>query len=143
LQWNLDYDIRMGRISASTAIASLRVNEFFVGGSHAFMRVPGEIFVSTPVASPTEFNQFRWLVGYGSPVKRGVSAAVNIGFDISQRFLQYSAFQTSYNWDCFGLSFEYRRFALGAVRNENQFRFAFSLTNIGTFGTMRRQERLF
>ncbi|MGE0406748.1 MAG: LPS assembly protein LptD, partial [Candidatus Korobacteraceae bacterium] len=144
LQWNLDYDIRMGRINASTTIASLRAGNFFLGGSHAFLRVPGEIFVSNPIAAPTEFNQFRWLVGYGAPTKQGFSVATNLGFDVSRRFLQYGAFQTGYNWDCFGLSFEYRRFALGSVRNENQFRFAFSLTNIGlSLGTMRRQERLF
>jgi hypothetical protein len=29
------------------------------------------------------------------------------------------------------------------VRNENQFRFALSLSNVGTFGTLRKQERLF
>ena len=45
--------------------------------------------------------------------------------------------------DCCGISFEYRRFALGPVRNENQFRLAFSLANIGTFGNMKQQERLF
>jgi LPS-assembly protein len=38
---------------------------------------------------------------------------------------------------------EYRRFALGTVRNENQFRFAFTLANIGTFGNLRRQASLF
>jgi len=38
---------------------------------------------------------------------------------------------------------EYRRFALGAVRNENQFRFNFTLANIGSFGNIRRQEQLF
>jgi LPS-assembly protein len=38
---------------------------------------------------------------------------------------------------------EYRRFALGAVRNENQFRFTFALANLGAIGNLRRQERLF
>jgi LPS-assembly protein len=38
---------------------------------------------------------------------------------------------------------EYRRFALGTVRNENQFRFAFTLANVGTFGNLRRQDKLF
>jgi len=33
--------------------------------------------------------------------------------------------------------------AFGPVRNENQFRIAFSLANVGTFGTMKKQERLF
>jgi LPS-assembly protein len=144
LQWNLDYDIRMGRLNASTSIFTVHAGKFFVGGSQAFLRVPGEVLVSNAIDAPAEFNQFRWLVGYGSPTRPGLSAAANIGFDVSQRFLQYSAVQTSYNWDCFGLSFEYRRFALGSVRNENQFRFAFSLTNIGlSLGTLRTQERLF
>ena len=58
-------------------------------------------------------------------------------------FLQYAAVQTAYNWDCCGLSVEYRRFALGSVRNENQFRFNFALANIGSFGNLRRQEKLF
>jgi LPS-assembly protein len=145
LQWNLDYDLRMGRINASTAMATVHLRKFFLGGSHAFLRVPGELVISNAIApAPTEFNQFRWLAGYGSPTRPGFSVAANIGFDVSQRFLQYSAVQTSYSWDCFGLSFEYRRFALGSVRNENQFRFAFSLTNIGlSLGTLRTQERLF
>jgi LPS-assembly protein len=143
VEWKLDYDSKKGRMNASSALVSHRVGDVFFAGSHAFLNVPGEIFVSTPIPGPTRFNQVRWLVGYGHPNKRGVSAAANVGFDINSGFLQYSAFQTSYNWDCCGLSFEYRRFALGSVRNENQFRFALSLTNVGTFGTLRRQERLF
>jgi LPS-assembly protein len=82
-------------------------------------------------------------VGYGHPGKRGVSAGGSLGYDVAQKFLQYGALQTSYNWDCCGISLEYRRFALGSVRNENQFRFAFTLANVGTFGNLRRQERLF
>jgi LPS-assembly protein len=120
-----------------------RFGDYFVGGSHAYLQVPGEVASSKSVIAPAEFNQFRWLAGYGHPNKLGFNAAVNVGIDINTGFLQYSAFQTSYNWDCCGFSVEYRRFALGSVRNENQFRFALSLTNVGTFGTLRRQERLF
>jgi len=143
IEWHLDYDTKRGRINASTALVSQHIGDFFIGGSHAFLQAPGETLVSNQIIAPTEFNQFRWLVGYGNPNRQGLSAAANIGFDVSNRFLQYSAVQTSYNWDCCGFSFEYRRLALGSVRNENQFRFALSLTNLGTFGTLRRQERLF
>lgn len=143
VEWELDYDTKKGHIQSSTALVNWRLGDFFLGGSHAYLQVPGEIFVTTPVAAPNTFNQFRWLGGWGNPNRRGLNAAANIGFDVNERFLQYSAFQTSYNWDCCGLSFEYRRFALGSVRNENQFRFALSLANVGTFGTLRRQERLF
>jgi LPS-assembly protein len=38
---------------------------------------------------------------------------------------------------------EYRRIALGQVRTENQFRVAFIIANIGTFGNLRRQERIY
>ncbi|HMK31630.1 MAG TPA: LPS assembly protein LptD [Terriglobales bacterium] len=143
VQWELDYDTKKGRINASTAILSYRVGDFYVAGSHSYFLTPGEVAVSTPAPAPTDFNQFRWLVGYGNPNKRGLNAAVNLGFDVNTNFLQYSAVQTSYNWDCCGLNFEYRRLALGQVRNENQYLFALTLTNIGTFGTLRRQQRLF
>src|SRR5579864_541286 len=143
LQWELDYDTTTGRINASTVFGTFHFGDVFLGGSHAFLRVPGEIFVSNPIPGPEQFNQFRLLAGYGSPSKRGVSAAVNVGFDSTFGFVQYSAAQAAYNWDCCGASFEYRRFALGSVRNENSYRFAFSLANIGSFGNLRRQQRLF
>lgn len=144
VQWELDYDTKKGRINASTALVSYRIGEVFIGGSQAYLQAPGEVITSpTPLPAPTKFNQFRMLLGYGHPNKRGLSAGATIGFDSNFDFLQYSAAQTTYNWDCCGLSVEYRRFALGSVRNENQFRFAFTLANIGTFGNLRRQERLF
>ncbi len=145
VQWQLDYDPRKGRINSSTAFANYRIGEFFFGGSHAFLHVPGEIFTSglTPIVGPDKFNQLRLLAGYGHPNKRGLSTGASIGFDSNLNFLQYGAGQITYNWDCCGFSVEYRRFALGSVRNENQFRFAFTLANIGTFGNLRRQERLF
>jgi LPS-assembly protein len=40
------------------------------------------------------------------------------------------------------LSFQHRRFSFG-TRNENQFLVSFSVANIGSFGTLRKQERLF
>ncbi|HUQ49297.1 MAG TPA: LPS assembly protein LptD [Terriglobales bacterium] len=143
IAWHFDYDPKKGRINASTTFLNYRIGDYFLGGSHAFLHAPGEIFVSTPIASPDRFNQFRVLMGYGGPNKRGLSSAASIGLDSERDFLQYGSFQSSYNWDCCGVSMEYRRFALGTVRNENQFRFAFTLANIGTFGNMKRQERLF
>ena len=143
MQWELDYDTKKGSINASTFFTTFHLGDFFIGGSHAYLQAPGELFVTSPIPGPRQFNQFRGIFGYGSPTKRGLSAAANIGFDSTFSFLQYSAGQASYNWDCCGISLEYRRFALGAVRNENSFRFAFTLANIGTFGNLRRQERLF
>ncbi len=83
------------------------------------------------------------MFGYGQVNKRGFSAATNLGFDGGLGSLQYSSAQASYNWDCCGVSMEYRRFNLGTVRDENQFRFTFALANIGSFGNLKRQERLY
>jgi len=141
--WQLDYDTVESRINASTVFANYRLGNFFLGGTHTYFLAPGEIFVTNTIPGPDRFNQFRVMLGFGNLAKRGINAAANIGFDANLHFLQYSAFQTSYNWDCCGVSFEYRRYALGSVRNENQFRFSFTLANIGAFGNLKRQERIY
>jgi len=140
-EWDLDYDFKKGRINGSTTFVNYHFGQFTVGGGDAFLLVPGGLTSTTPAQQ--DFHQFRVLLGYGHPNKRGFSAASSFGFDANVGFLQYSTVQTTYNWDCCGVSLEYRRFALGSVRNENQFRFVFSLANIAAFGNLRRQERLF
>ena len=142
-EWDIDYDFKKGLINSSMAFVNYRIGQFTLGGGDAYLRAPGETLVSNTIAGPERFNQFRLLLGYGYPNKRGFSGATNLGFDANLGFLQYSALQTTYNWDCCGVSLEYRRFALGSVRNENQFRFTFALSNIGAVGNLRRQERLF
>ena len=141
-EWDLDYDLKTGRINGSTALINYHYGPFTVGGGDAFLRVLDASALPGP-PSPNDFHQFRVLAGYGQLNKRGLSAAASFGFDANHGFLQYATAQTSYNWDCCGLSFEYRRFALGAVRNENQYRFSFTLANVGVFGNLRRQERLY
>ena len=143
LQWLLDCDPKKGRINASDLFLDYHVGQFFFGGSHALLHAPGEVFLSSATPTVEQFNQFRITAGIGQPSRRGLSLASNVGYDVNLTSLQYTAVQTSYNWDCCGLNFEYRRFVLGPVRNESQYRFAFSLANIGTFGNLRRQERVF
>jgi LPS-assembly protein len=142
-EWDLDYDLKVGRINASTALVNYRYGPFTLGGGGAFLRVNDIDKNGQPVPGQRDFHQLRVLFGYGQPQKRGFSGASSFGFDFNQGFLQYSTLQTTYNWDCCGISVEYRRFALGVVRNENQFRFAFSLANVGAFGNLKRQERLY
>ena len=139
-EWDLDYDLKDGRINSSMALVNYRFGAFIMGGGDAFLRVIDTGAGTTPTS---EFNQFRLLFGYGQLNKLGLSAASSFGFDADNGSLQYATAQTSYNWDCCGLSLEFRRFALGAVRNENQYRFMFTLANIGAFGNLKRQERLY
>ena len=140
-EWAIDYDFKEHRVNASTAMVNYHFGEFTVGGGDAFAQaLPGVVTSST---MQQDFNQFRILLGYGHPNKRGFSGATAFGFDANLGFLQYATVQTSYAWDCCGVSVEYRRFALGSVRNENQFRFSFNLANVGSFGNLRKQERLY
>ena len=143
VEWDVDYDFVRGGVNASTVLANYRVGPFTVGGGDAYLQVPGETTGSKLIFSPQLFNQFRLLLGYGHPNKQGLSAATNVGFDARLGFLQYAAVQTTYNWDCCGVSVEFRRFALGSVRNENQYRFTFALANLGSLGNLRRAEKLF
>ncbi len=141
-EWDLDYDFKAGRVTSSMALVNYHYGPFTIGGGDAFLRVIDTAAGTTPT-SANEFHQFRVLFGYGQLNKRGLSAASSFGFDANLGSLQYASAQTSYNWDCCGLSLEYRRFALGSVRNENQYRFTFTLANVGSFGNLRRQERLY
>jgi LPS-assembly protein len=129
-------------VKTSTVLFNHHLGEFTIGAGNALLHTPGEISTSSGAPVTQKFNQFRSVLGYGSPNKRGASGAVNLGFDARLNQLQYGSAQLAYNWDCCGLSVEYRRFAL-AVRNENQYRFTFSLANVGAFGNLRRSERLF
>jgi LPS-assembly protein len=143
VQWQLDYDSVHGRINSSAAFAEYRLGEYFFGGSHSFFHVPANSVTEIYTNEPLVFNQFRILAGYGHPNKRGFAGGASIGYDQNLGFLQYAAVQTSYNTDCCGLSFEYRHNNVPGVNVENQYRFAFTMANIGTFGNMRRQERLY
>jgi LPS-assembly protein len=143
VEWDLDYDFKLSHLTASTVLFNYRLGPLTIGGGDAYLQVPPEAANTTTVPFSQSFNQFRLLLGYGHTGKEGFSAATNIGFDADLNFLQYAAVQTTYNWDCCGFNVEFRRFALGSVRNENQYRFTFALANLGALGNLRRAERLF
>jgi len=153
-EWDLDYDFQLGRINASTLLVNYFVGPFTIGGGDAFLQIPQTVTnppsQSEGTCGPTEsgqvtckFQQYRVALGYGGLNRHGFSAAASFGFDSEVRKLQFATAQTSYNWNCCGLTLEYRRYAIANVRNENLFRFTFSLANIATFGNLRRQERLY
>ncbi len=143
IQWQFDYDPVRGRINSSATFAEYRLSEYFVGISHAFFHVPANSVTETFSNAPLVFNQFRTLIGYGHPNKRGFAGGFITGYDQNARLLQYVAAQSSYNWNCCGLSFEYRRIDVPGVRTEPLYRYSFTLANIATFGNLRKQERLY
>jgi LPS-assembly protein len=143
-EWDLDYDFQSNTTNASTLLANYHIGQVTIGGGDAFLQIPVQTSTSSSVPAQAEtFNQFRIALGYGSPYKRGFSGATSFGFDAESKQLQFVSAQTTYNWDCCGMTVEYQSYTVANVRNENLFRFTFTLANIGGFGSLRPQQRLY
>ncbi len=146
LQWDLDYDPVFHQVNDSTIFLGQRVSsKWYLLGGQTYSHVPGEVLPASGGQLPTPdiSNQFRVQAIYGNLNSRGFSTAGSIAFDVRNAYLQGATVQSNYNWDCCGLTFEYARWALGTVRNENAYRFAFSLSNVGTFGNLKRLQRIY
>jgi LPS-assembly protein len=140
-EWDLDYDLKLGRINSSLVMFNYHTGPFSIGGGDTFLRVLDNSLGTVNGAS--DFHQYRLQFGYGPSTRRGLSGTAVVGFDANQGYVQTIMSQASYNWDCCGLSVEYIRIALGTVRDENQYRFSFNLANVGAFGNLKRQQRLY
>jgi LPS-assembly protein len=143
VEWDIDYDTGAKKFTADNIYADVHQGEFFAGMSYARLNAPGRSYVAGVASSVAEFQQMRYTVGFGKPTKGGFSAATNAGIDLDLKTVQYGAIQSSYNWNCCGVSVEYRKYELGTARNENVYRFNFTLANIGSAGNIRRSDQLF
>jgi LPS-assembly protein len=118
----------------------LSLTDFFINRTAA---------LSTPLAPASSaatvpsYHLLRAVARYGNVNRKGLSAAFGLNFNFAQRIAHQVVNQVSYNFGCFALDFEYRRFAVGNLRRENQFRVALSLANMGTFGNLKPRERLY
>ena len=134
VQWEGDYDPLLRRLTNSMVSATGRYKSYFATlGSN---QVKPDVVVSGPT------NQLTSQFGYGDPNRRGWNAAFSSIYDFRQGIQEFAIAQVTYNTDCCGFSVEYRRSNFG-VRDDTSYRFAFSIANIGTFGNLKKQERLF
>ncbi len=132
--YRFDYDTKLHEITSSSVTANINQSRGFLSFTYFVTR-------NNP---PLEFasNQLRTTFGIGNFNKPGVSAAFSISYDIKHSTIQNTVTQLGYNWDCCGVIVELRQFNIG-IRNETQYRFSFSLLNVGSFGNLKRQERLY
>lgn len=143
-EWDFDYDFQNTRVNSSTLLLNYHIGQITMGGGDALLEIPVQTGFSTfNSAAPERFNQFRAALGYGRSVKHGFSAAGSFGFDADDHQLQFVSTQATYNWDCCGMTLEYRTYTVANVRNENLFRFTFNLANIGGVGSLHQQDRLY
>lgn len=143
VEWRADYDPARSRMVNSTLSASWYKGSYFASVGHNQVR-------SVPVTSngtvlqglTPSANQLFSIARIGQENRRGWSTGGMTVYDFARNIMIFSQGQVTYNTDCCGWSVQYRRFGFGS-RNENQFRVAFAVANIGSFGTLRRQERMF
>jgi LPS-assembly protein len=143
LQWDLDYDPVLQQLNSSNLSAGYHWTSWYINGGQSYVKLPASVIVGGQEIPASVYNQLRFVLGYGGISRRGINVAGTAGYDYETKTTLYAGAQATYNWDCCGVTFEYRRWSLGAVRNENYYRFALSLANFGTFGTIRKQDRIY
>ena len=134
IEWRTDYDPLYHRLTNSSVSVDGRVKKYFWNLGHTEVH-------TDPVLMPSA-NQIHMAVGYGNPNAKGWNAGFQIYYDYHQDQLLFWDAQVTKNTDCCGFSIQYRRFNLG-TRDDQQFQFAFAVSNIGTFGSLKRQDRMF
>jgi LPS-assembly protein len=132
----LEYDPNLQKITTIGTLVKIKpYGDFYATVAHFRLQ-------ADPILQPIS-NQVRALIGYGSETRKGFNVTGGLSYDVQNGALQNQLVQVSYNGSCCGIAVEYRRIALGQVRTENQFRVAFVIANIGNFGNLRRQEKIF
>ena len=132
----IEYDPQLNKVTTIGTLLKVKpYSEFYA--VVADFRLQGN-----PVVQPPS-HQIRGIVGWGDLVRKGFNVSAGVNYDFLTSTLLSDFVQVSYNGGCCGLSIEYGRFNLATVRSENQFRVGLILANIGTFGNLRRLEKIF
>jgi len=134
VDWRTDYDPLRHKFLDQSVTANLRHKNYSVHMSEAAI-------TTNPLLVPRA-NQIGFGGAYGSANRKGWNAAGNIYYDLLLGRRLFDFIQAAYNTDCCGFSFQLGSFNLG-LRNDTQYQFSFSLANIGTFGTLTKQARMF
>jgi LPS-assembly protein len=133
-EWRTDYDPAHGGIVNSTVNVDGRVRKYFWSVGHTEAH-------TDPVLLPPA-NQLHVMVGYGNPRTKGWNYGFQMFYDYRQSKVLFWDAQGTYNTDCCGFSVQYRRFSIG-TRDDSQIQVSFAVSNIGTFGTLKRQDSIF
>ena len=129
----MDYDTQLRKMRSTGVLAGLRKNMWGSNLSYVY---------TAETSLQAANNQLQGTVSYGNGLNRGLSFSTAAAYDLQQHLFQGATVRLGYNTECYGVTFEITNYNLGA-RQENKWRLAFSLKNIGTFGNMRSQDRVF
>jgi len=141
VQWQMDYDHRLHAIVNTALSVDYSWKKYYhLSGGNNEMRA--NALVSNPLLT-SYANQFRMRAAFGNTNKRGWNAGVDAIYDYRQQKLLWATTQVTYNTDCCGLSVQFRRVYRVGLPDENLYAVSFSIANMGAFGTLKKQDRLF
>jgi LPS-assembly protein len=121
-------------------LMGLSLTDFFINRTAAQLT---PVLPVTPLSQIPSYNLLRTLATYGNVDHNGFSGAFGVDYNFVEHVAHQVVGEAGYRFSCFAVNVEYRRFSLGPLRQENEFRVAVSLANVGTFGNLRQNERLF
>jgi LPS-assembly protein len=144
IEWDMDYDPRLGHVGADNLYAGYSWGRTTVGLGHALLNAVDE---QGSAATTIQSQQLQPYFQFGKPSAVGFNLAANGGYDFVHGALQYGGVQAVYNWGCCGLMIGYRRFELGSVgsvsRDETEWLYSFTLANFGSVGDIRHSNAVF
>jgi LPS-assembly protein len=144
IEWDMDYDPRLGHVGADNLYAGYSWGRTTVGLGHALLNAVDE---QGSGATTIQSQQLQPYLQFGKPNAVGFNLAANGGYDFVHGALQYGGIQAVYNWGCCGLMVGYRRFELGSVgsvsRDETEWLYSFTLANFGSVGDIRHSNAVF
>ncbi len=134
VEWRTNYDPLSKRFLDQNYGVFFRHSKYFASVSDTAIK-------TEPVLTP-QANQISFGAGYGSTNRKGWNLSGTVFYDelLNRRLFDFVT--ATYNTDCCGFSFQLRNFNLG-IRQENQYLFSFQFANIGSFGSLQKQNRQF
>lgn len=133
-EWRTDYDLERHSIVNSSVTMDGRIDELFWSLGHT-------VIATNPLLFPNS-DQLNAGIRYGKSNRRGWNYGGNIAYDFRLGRPTYWQVQATRNTDCCGFSVRYLRLAFGTT-DRSEVQFAFSVSNIGTLGTLKKQDRIF
>lgn len=150
IEWDFDYDPRLGQMNADNLFAGYSFGRTTVGVVHALLSAVDENTSTTGtnfVLGTLKSQEVQPFLEIGKPSGKGANLAFNGGYDFAEHTLQYAGVEGDYNWDCCGLTLGYRSFVLGTVgtasANYHEWLYSFTLANFANVGDIRRANSVF
>jgi LPS-assembly protein len=132
VEWDLDYDPRVGQLTADNVFAGYSWGVTTLGIGHSLLNAVDE---QGTAASTIQSQQINPFLEIGKQSRVGFNLGANAGYDIVQGTLQYAGILGVYNWNCCGISLGYRKIDLGPLRGDDvQYLYGFTFASFGSVG---------